>query len=116
MATTTAPKPRAKRTPRQVDIAPRLTKRSLTLAEAADQWESARRTIDDATPLLEEAAEVLLAHFEKTGRRTYKDRIALTIGSARLVLDQEKVRAFLGKRLSDFQKRTKPSRSLTLLQ
>jgi hypothetical protein len=118
MATTTAPKPRAKRnrTPRPVDIAPRVTKRSLTLAEAADQYERATRAIDENKPLREEAAKVLLEHFEKTGRSTYKDRIALTIGSARLVLDQAKVRAFLGKRLSEFQTRTKPSRSLTLLK
>jgi hypothetical protein len=119
MATTTAPKPRAKRkrSPRPVDIAPAgVTKKSLTLAEAADQWEKSKRALDEHQPLLEEAAEVLLAHFEKTGRSTYKDRIALTIGSARLILDQPKVRAFLGKRLPDFQKRTTPSRSLTLLK
>lgn len=125
MATTTKPKPgvamparprRRKPAAAAPATAPRITKRALTLAEAADQWERAKRVIDAATPELEEAAEVLLAHFEKTGRRTYKDRIALTIGSARLILDQAKVRAFLGKRLPDFQKRTKPSRSLTLLQ
>lgn len=119
MATTTAPKPRAarKRKPRPADIAPAgVTKKALTLAEAADQYEKATRIIDENKPLREEAAEVLLSHFEKTGRSTYKDRIALTIGSARLVLDQAKVRAFLGKRLPEFQKRTTPSRSLTLLK
>jgi hypothetical protein len=31
------------------------------------------------------------------------------------VLDQAKVREFLGKRLGEFQKRTEPSKSLTLL-
>jgi hypothetical protein len=54
----------------------RLQKRKLTLAEAADQWEKAKREAERAKALLEEAAPVLLAHFEKTGRSTYKDRIA----------------------------------------
>jgi hypothetical protein len=93
-----------------------ITKRKLTLAQAADQWEKAKRLIDVQKPLLEEAAEVLLEHFERTGRATYKDRIALVIGSSRLILDQAKVRAFLGKKLPDFQKRTEPSKSLTLLK
>ncbi len=94
----------------------RVSKRRLTLTEAAEQWEKAKREIDRAKPLLEEAAPILLEHFEKTGRSTYRDRIALTVGSARLVLDQAKVREFLGDRLSQFQKRTEPSRSLTLLK
>lgn len=95
---------------------PRVSKRKLTLTEAAEQWEHAKREIDRLKPLLEEAAPVLLAHFEKTGRSTYRDRIALTVGSARLVLDQAKVREFLGERLKEFQKRTEPSRSLSLLK
>jgi hypothetical protein len=94
----------------------RIAKRKLTLAEAADRWEMAKREIDRLKPLLEEAAPVLLAHFEKTGRSTYRDRIALVIGSSRLVLDQAKVREFLGERAGEFQKRTEPSRSLTLLK
>lgn len=93
----------------------RVTKRKLTVTEAADQWETAKRLIDEHKPLLEEAAAVLLEHFEKTGRSTYKDRIALVVGPARLVLDQAKVREYLGAKLKDFQKRTNPSRSLTLL-
>lgn len=91
-------------------------KRKLTLAEAAEQWETAKREIDRCKPLLEEAAPVLLAHFEKTGRSTYRDRIALTLGASKLVLDQAKVREFLGEKLSQFQKRTEPSRSLSLLK
>lgn len=93
-----------------------VTKKKLTLAQAADQWEKARRLIDEQEPLLEEAKEILLEHFERTGRRTYRDRIALVIGSSRLILDQPKIRAFLGKDLPKYQKRTKPSKSLTLLQ
>lgn len=96
--------------------ADRVQKRKLTLSEAADQWEQAKREIDRLKPLLEEAAPVLLAHFEKTGRSTYRDRIALTLGASKLVLDQAKVREFLGERLAQFQKRTEPSRSLSLLK
>ena len=94
----------------------RVTKRKLTLQDAAAQWETAKREIDRCKPLLEEAAPVLLAHFEKTGRSTYRDRIALTLGASKLVLDQSKVREFLGEKLSQFQKRTEPSRSLSLLK
>jgi hypothetical protein len=86
----------------------------LTLTEAADQWEDAKREIDRLKPLLEEAAEVLVRHFEKTGRRTYRDRIAFTI-SSRLVLEQGKVRVFLASRLPEFQRRSEV-RSLSLLR
>lgn len=94
----------------------RISKRKLTLTEAASQWETARREIDRCKPLLEEAAPVLLEHFERTGRSTYRDRIAIVIGSSKLVLDQAHVREFLGERLGEFQKRTEPSRSLSLLK
>jgi|SRR5579884_106623 len=102
-----APVARARRSPQ-------ISKRKLTLAEAADQWERARRELDRNKPLLEEAAAVLLEHFEKTGRSTYKDRIVLTRGS-RLVLDQTKIREYLGAKLADFQKRV-TTRSLSLLK
>ena len=94
----------------------RVQKRKLTLSDAADQWESAKREIDRLKPLLEEAAPVLLEHFEKTGRSTYRDRIAVTTGPSKLLLDQGKVREFLGTRLGEFQRRTEPSKSLSLLK
>ncbi len=103
-----------KRPARQADAASLLTKRKLTLSAAADQWEKAKREIDRQKPLLEEAAGVLLAHFEKTDRATYRDRIALST-SSRLVLEQAKVREFLGARLGEFQKRIQV-RSLSLLK
>jgi hypothetical protein len=92
----------------------RVTKKQLTVTEAADQWEKAKRQIELQKPLLEEAAEVLKQHFEKTGRKTYRDRIALS-ESTRVVLDQDKLRPFLGKRLPEFQKRV-PVKSLSLLK
>ncbi len=106
-----APKPdRKPATPR------RLQKRKLTLAEAAKQWEQAKRESERQKGLLEEAAGVLLAHFEKTGRGAYKGRIGWSWRGGSLVLDQPKVREFLGDRLTEFQKRTDRSRSLTLLK
>ena len=92
---------------------PGVSKRKLTLTEAADQWVKAKRTIEREKPLLEEAAAVLLEHFDRTGRSTYRDQIALT-RSTRLIMDQAKVREFLGAKLKDFQKRVE-SRSLSLL-
>jgi len=95
---------------------PTVTKSKLTLAEAADQWEHAKRAIAQQQALLDEAAPVLLAHFERTGKSTYRDRIAVTTRGGSLVLDQPKVREFLGARLPEFQKRTEPSKSLSLLK
>lgn len=91
-----------------------VTKKKLTVTEAADQWERCKREADLLKPQLEEAAAVLLEHFERTGRSTYKDRIVLTRGS-RTVLDQAKVREFLGRRLHEFQKLI-TTKSLSLLK
>lgn len=81
------------------------TKKKLSVEQAAQQWLRARRDIKKHKALLEEAAEVLLAHFTKTGRKAYKDLVGLTT-STREILDQSKVRAFLGKKLPQFQKRS----------
>jgi hypothetical protein len=94
----------------------RLQKRKLTLEQAADQYERVQRELDRLKPLKEEASEVLLAHFEKTGRGSYKDRIGWTWRGGALVLDQPRVREFLAERLPEFQKRTARVRSLTLLR
>jgi hypothetical protein len=102
--------PRPPRTPKA------LQKRKLTLGEAADQWEKAKREIERNKGPLEEAAGVLLAHFEKTGRPGYKDRIGWTWTGGGLVLDQAAVRELLGERLPEYQHRSKRSRSLRLLK
>lgn len=65
---------------------------------------------------MEEAAPVLLAHLEKTGRSTYKDRIVRQSTGGGLVLDQPRVREFLGARLAEFQKRAAQGWSLRLLK
>lgn len=84
--------------------ATRVSKKKLTVAEAAEQWERCKRAIAELEPQLEEAAAVLTEHFERTGRSTYRDRIAYTSWS-RTILDQPKVREFLGGQLKDFQRR-----------
>jgi hypothetical protein len=93
-----------------------VTKKKLTLAQAGDQWIAAKLEIERQKALLDEAAPIIKDHLEKTGRRTYRDRIALVTSPSKLILDQPKVREFLGKKLADFQKRTSPSTSLTLLK
>lgn len=92
-----------------------LTKKKLTVSQAADQWVKARKAIDRNKPLLDEAAEVLEEHFEKTGKTTYKDLIAYVTNTPRTVWKTEELKKFLGKRLPEFRKKTKPSKSLTLL-
>lgn len=93
----------------------RLQKQKLTLSEAADQWERSKREIDRLKPLLEESAAVLLEHFEKTHRATYKDRIARQATGGSLVLDQPRIREYLGAKLHEFQKRTPQGWTLKLL-
>lgn len=90
--------------------------RKLTIADAIEQWERTTLAIDGLTVLRKEAADVLLAHAAKTGRRTFKDRIAVVATGGSLILDQAKVKAELGARLVDFQTRTKLGCSLKLLK
>jgi hypothetical protein len=66
--------------------------------------------------LRKEAAAVLLAHAEKTCKRTYKDRVAVVQTGGSLVLNQAAVRDYLGAKLADFQTRTKLGWSLKLLR
>lgn len=100
----------------------RLQKRKLTLAEAADEYE---RTDDELAKLAvkvkrfeaqrEEAAEILLAHFVKTGNPAYKDRIGWMWTTPRTILNQAKITTFLGEQLSKFQTQTESKRKLTRL-
>lgn len=90
--------------------------RKLTVSRAIDQWAQTTLAIEGLEVLRKEAAKVLLDHAEKTGRRTFKDRIAVVQSGGSLVLDQAKVREYLGDRLTDFQKRSKLGWSLKLLK
>lgn len=93
-----------------------LQKRKLTIADAVEQWERTTNAIDGLSILRKEAAEVLLEHAERTGKRTYKDRIAVVRSGGSLILDQAAVRDYLGAKLKDFQTRTKLGWTLKLLK
>jgi hypothetical protein len=102
--------------PARAPVTPRaLRKHKLTIARAIDQWVETTQAIEGLKPLQKEAAEVLLEHARRTGRRTFKDRIAVTDTGGSLILDQAKVVEYLGARLRDFQTRTKLGLSLKLL-
>lgn len=92
-----------------------VTKKRMTITEAADQWERCKREMDRLKPQLEEAAAIVLAHLQKTAKTNYRGRIGLVQGASRLILDQAKVREFLGAQLHKYQKRITPKPSLTLL-
>ena len=90
--------------------------RKLTIAKAVDQWAECTLAIEGLTILKKEAADVLLKHAEKTGRRSFRDRIAVVRTGGSLVLNQAKVREYLGAQLVDFQSRTKLGWALKLLK
>jgi hypothetical protein len=76
----------------------------MNVTEAAKVWEDAKREIDRLKPELEQAAEILKAHFRGNKKRDFRGRIGYAV-STRLSLDTAKVKAELGDRLPDFQKR-----------
>ncbi len=88
----------------------------LTVSKAVDQWAETTLAIQGLTILRNEAAKVLLDAAERTGRRTFRDRIAVVQTGGSLVLDQAKVRDYLGSKLADFQVRTRLGWSLKLLR
>ena len=90
--------------------------RKLTQAKAIDQWCETTRAIEGLKVLQKEAADFLVAHGEKTGKRTFGDRIAMQSTGGSLILDQKRVREFLGARVAEFQTRTKLGWSLKLLR
>ena len=90
--------------------------RKLTIGQAVDQWAETKLAIEGLTILNKEAAKVLLDHAQKTGKRTFKDRIAVVQTGGSITLDQAAVREYLGARLVDFQTKTKLGWSLKLLK
>lgn len=86
----------------------------MTVGEAAKQWIKAKRAIRAAEPELKQAEKVLKEHFRKTGKSDYKG----LIGYAKSVvprLDTVAVRAFLGKKVAEFEVPS-PRESLSLLK
>lgn len=101
----------------------RLQKRKLTIAQAADLYElttaKLAKLAEQAAPVKAEQAEaeeVMLAHFDRTEKAAYKDRIGWKWTGGSLILDQDKAKKFLGERLGEFMTRSKRKRSLTLLK
>jgi len=86
---------------------------TMSLAEAADIFVETTPAIKELEAQRGTAKQVLLEHFRKTGRHSYKGRIGYS-RSLRTVLDQEKVKRELGRRLPKFQK-TVSSESVTVL-
>lgn len=76
----------------------------MTVAKAADVYEETKREIDRLKPQLDAAAEVLKEYFRKSGKQTYRKRIAYAVLSRRQ-LDSRKVKAELADRLEEFEKR-----------
>jgi hypothetical protein len=97
-------------------LAPRVTKRELTVAEAADQFVDADLAMEAQKARKQEAAAVLKAYFERTGRTKYKHLVELRQGSDRTVLDQDAVKEFLGERLPEFQTRVTPAPSVSRIK
>ncbi len=76
--------------------------KSMTVAEAAEQWLAAKRDAKAAEARLAPAKRVLLEHFRKTERSTYKDLIAYSRTTYSGV-DLEALRAELGKKIERFE-------------
>lgn len=79
-----------------------VTERKLTLGEGADLWKDADDRERDAKADKKKAAAVLKPHLLKTGK-PYKGLRLKTTGGG-WIFDGEKLKAFLGKRLREFQK------------
>src|SRR3954468_20165527 len=92
-----------------------ITKKKLTPLQAAEQWLKADTAIARNKPLREEAAAVLREHFAKTRTTEFKDLVQVVTTPGRRILDQPRVREFLGKKLQQFQKTTEPSKSIARL-
>lgn len=96
----------------------RVTKRELTRAEAAEQFVAATHELALQKARVAEAAAVLLPFLQSKkaspdGKRRYKG-VRLKWSNSSTVLDQDAVKAFLGERLPEFQRRTESKPGLEL--
>ncbi len=89
----------------------------MTVTEAARIWVAEKRRRQETAPAFDEAERTLKEHFRSTGRSEYSSKGG-RVGyarSIRRVLDSAKVKAFLGKRLPDYQRESEVE-SLSLLE
>lgn len=75
---------------------------TMTVAEAAEQWLKAKKAAKAAEAQMAPAKKVLLDHFRKTGRATYKDLVAYS-RTTYTGVDLDAVRAELGKKMDRFE-------------
>jgi hypothetical protein len=102
------PTPSALKKPRKPPTPKALQERKLTLATAIEQFERCDDAIEGLEPLRDRAKAFILDHAERTGRRTYVDRIAVKRTGGQKYLDQAAAKARLtelGERVEDFIKR-----------
>lgn len=88
--------------------------KTLTVAEAAEQWLAAKKDIKAAETKLKPAKAVLLEHFRRTGRSTYKGLIAYSV-TPYVAVVPDLVRQVLGKRISEVEE-TRERETLSPLQ
>jgi hypothetical protein len=87
----------------------------MSVAQAAQVFEDAKRRMDEEKSRLEASSAVLKDYFRKRpDKRDYRGRIGFSVGSRR-ILDNEKVKQELGERLDDFKK-TVTTETLSLLK
>jgi hypothetical protein len=87
----------------------------MSVAEAAQVYEDAKRRIDHEKSRLEASSEVLKEYFRKRpSKRDYRGRIGFAVGTRR-ILDNDKVKAELGDKLDSFKKTIK-TETLSLLK
>jgi hypothetical protein len=77
----------------------------VTVAKAAEEFIRIKRRQKQLEAELVEPRETLLKHFRRTGAADYKGLVSYS-KSVREQLDTKKVKAFLGKKVSRFLKKT----------
>jgi hypothetical protein len=94
-----------------------LQAKKLTIARAVDQYVEAMHAIEVLSDLRDKAKEMLITHGERTGRRTFLDRLAMERTGGSLVLDQAQAKADLTEAgLPIPKKRSKLGWTLKLLE
>lgn len=71
---------------------PGAQKKKLTIGEAVEQYAETSRAIAGLEMLQSEAKAAIVAHGERTGKRTFLDRVAMVRSGGSLRMDQAAVR------------------------